>query len=134
MRLSKQHCRFLVAIPVLVLCACDRLAPQEAADAKFELRQDDKGRLIRLNKVTGEIAVIRDGKPVPIAKSDAESPSSRPSSNVPSPPAPSFSRAVNSRSPATNSGSPGMTRSVAPLVERVTAVGEAPAPEPGASA
>jgi hypothetical protein len=132
-QLLNQHRGLCVLLLLPLLGACDRLMPQGAVDAKFELRQDEKGRVIRLNKVTGEIAVIRDGKPVPIAKSDPESPSSRPSPNVSSPSTPSFSRAVNGGSPAKNSGSPTMARSVAPPVERITVVAEAEPSSPTAN-
>lgn len=50
---------------------CDRIGggSPERKDERFELKQDGQGRLIRLDKVTGELAIIQGSTFIPITSS-----------------------------------------------------------------
>ena len=132
MRLPKQRCRVLVMLPVLALGACDRLAPQGAEDARYELRQDEKGRLVRLNKVTGEVTLLTDGKAIPVVKPDPEAPSSRPSPNAASVAKPSVPGVKRTSSSTSGGSSTVVTSSVTPSSEQATIVRSPNATEPSA--
>jgi hypothetical protein len=132
MRLSKQHIRPFLALSVVVFCGCDRLAPQRAEDAKYELRQDEKGRLVRLNKVTGEVTLLTDGKAIPVLRPDPEAPSSRPSSNAASITKQTVQEVKRASSSTTSGVSTMVTSSVTRPSERATAVRSANATEPPA--
>jgi hypothetical protein len=50
--------------------ACSTDTTQPPGDqAKFELKQDNQGRTIRLNRVTGEVTVIQGSEVIPVAES-----------------------------------------------------------------
>ena len=42
---------------------------ERAEGGQFELRQDSQGRIIRLNRVTGEVAVIQGNQVIPVSES-----------------------------------------------------------------
>ena len=49
-------------------CSTDTTQPPND-QAKFELRQDSQGRIIRLNRITGEVAVIQGNQVIPVSES-----------------------------------------------------------------
>jgi hypothetical protein len=64
--------RFLLLPPLLLLCACNQTgqAVPQQDDGRFEFKQDQQGRTLRLDKGTGEIAVVEGTRVIPL-KSDA---------------------------------------------------------------
>jgi hypothetical protein len=81
---------------LLIASACDRVSaglsgkPQD----RFELRQDNQGRLIRLDKSTGEIVIVEGTRLIPLAQGSTNRPTSE--STVVSP-SPRLSGASNDR-------------------------------------
>ena len=66
--------RFVASLLLLagatVSPACSTDTTQPPVDqAKFELRQDSQGRTIRLNRITGEVAVIQGNQVIQVAES-----------------------------------------------------------------
>lgn len=78
--------RYSVLASSLLLCACDQvrglLPRQEEPASIYEFRTDDQGRTLRLNKATGEIAVVKVPERVP-AKPSAQSATLRPATQRP---------------------------------------------------
>jgi len=75
--------RSILIAPLVLLCACDQVRSVLPAqgDVKYELKQDSQGRTIRLNKSTGEVAII-DGTALTPGR-QAEAPSKLPKSSAP---------------------------------------------------
>jgi hypothetical protein len=61
---------FLAAATVSPACSTDKTQPP-GDEAKFELRQDSQGRIVRLNRSTGEKAVIQGDRVTPVAESSS---------------------------------------------------------------
>jgi hypothetical protein len=49
-------------------CSTDKSQPP-SDQAKFELKQDSQGRIVRLNRITGEMAVIQGNQVIPASES-----------------------------------------------------------------
>jgi hypothetical protein len=79
--------RHLSTVAVLLLFAACRPAepPASRSEDRFELKQDDRGRVLRLDKTTGEMAIVRGDQLIPItsAKGDTASRAPRQTAGVP---------------------------------------------------
>jgi hypothetical protein len=71
MRSLMNHKAYLALVITCLLTACDELpntkpTPPPAPHDKYEMKEDKQGRTIRLNKETGEIAVLEGSALVPV--------------------------------------------------------------------
>src|SRR4051812_28430555 len=66
-------CTSLVLLLGLAASACSQFSRQGQPDAQFELKQDGQGRVIRLNKQTGEVMRVEGTKLVPVTPPEPQS-------------------------------------------------------------
>ena len=100
MRDVRRCARCLVVVWPLLLCGCDQVRgslPRQD-DSRYELRQDAQGRTIRLDKVTGEVAIVQGERLIAVKPSNE---ASNPSSERRLRAAPTPERATTQRSDAT---------------------------------
>jgi len=85
----------------MVACSACGIGSTPNDQSRFELKQDDKGRVIRLDRVTGEVTAVDASRLVPAeqplsTKAKSESPAGPKATGLPAPsrPASTASRAV----------------------------------------
>jgi len=59
----QRACRYAIVVFPVLLAACDQmrgLVPKsDDTEARFQLERDDQGRMVRLDKVTGEVTIVK---------------------------------------------------------------------------
>jgi hypothetical protein len=88
MRLQVSICRLgLAAMLAGISVGCDALRkqPPPPADDFYELKQDKAGRIIRLNKVTGEVVIVEGNRLIPVKQLPPSAVGSPPSSSSAAP-------------------------------------------------
>lgn len=74
MSVIKRTGELIVVVSALLLGACDQArrlsTTSDDNNTRYELQRDDQGRIIRLDKVTGEVAIVKGETLIPATPSD----------------------------------------------------------------
>jgi Zn-dependent protease with chaperone function len=122
---------YRVALVFAVLAgtaACDRILPASSnqSQERFELKQDSQGRVIRLDKTTGQVVLVDGTRLVPLGKPELGS-ASTDSKPVASQPAKAIDSASNTQIPATRTSPPSREEPVSPSeIEVISITANAP--------
>jgi hypothetical protein len=81
-------CAYAFLASMSLFSSCDRINGElsEKKSDRFELKQDDHGRLIRLDKVTGDMAIVEGTHLVPLSARGGLRPGEPPAAKVPKSP------------------------------------------------